>query len=142
MHWLVLMLKMDVDAAEYFLRNTIFVILDKYVPKKIIFEHKSTHPWLTDAFVEAVRTRNAARGTEEFASLASQCSDIIFKSYLNHIASTRLATLQLLSRNHCEVFSRFFQSVSQKVVCGDLVPEYWVGHQSTFQIIWNTDQVL
>jgi hypothetical protein len=52
------------------------------------------------------------------------------------------AALQLLGRNHREVLWSFFQSVSQKVVCGDFVPEDWVVRQSPFQIIRNANQVL
>ena len=52
------------------------------------------------------------------------------------------AMLQLFCRDHCKVFTRLFQSISQEVVRGDFVFEYRIRQKRRYQIVGYTDQVL
>ena len=59
---------LDVDSAERFFHRSTFAILRQHVPERKLCERKSTHPWLNERCVEAIRAKNASTDPEAFAA--------------------------------------------------------------------------
>ena len=64
-------------------------IIDDAIPKKIIREHKGTHPWMDDQVLASVHERNQARGTELEAAAAARCSEIMLSARLEYQERTK-----------------------------------------------------
>ena len=61
----------------------------KHVPERELFEHKSTHPWLNERCIEAIRLKNASAGPEAFVARTRECNGIIFEEHTKYIVRMR-----------------------------------------------------
>ena len=71
-------------AAEVFTRKVI-EISEAYIPKGLLREKKSTHPWVNRRVVELVAHKRAAAGTANEKSSTLACSDGIKEEYEKYI---------------------------------------------------------
>ena len=63
------------------LTETILSHAQNCIGQKTIQEHKSTHPWLNEAVVDAVATKRNAEGTALERAKACECSALILSEY-------------------------------------------------------------
>ena len=89
---------LDVDSAERFFHRLTFAILRHHVRERELCERKSTHPWLNERCVEAIRAKNASAGPEAFAARTNECNAIIFAKFTQHIVRMRD---KLVKEKHC-----------------------------------------
>ena len=54
------------DAAAVFMTNAILQASDIFIPKRLLRENKSTHPWVNERVMELVRQKHSAEGTNYF----------------------------------------------------------------------------
>ena len=80
---------MTVDDAERFFHHKVFEILEGHIPRREIRERKSTHPWVNDRCVEAIRLKNDSVGTADSVSLSVRCSKVIFEEFLSYTERMR-----------------------------------------------------
>ena len=50
----------NVDDAERYLHNTLFTILRRHTPERLLLERKSKHPWVNDRCLQAIHIKNLA----------------------------------------------------------------------------------
>ncbi len=79
----------SVDNAEQYLHDNLFHILGLYIQRRILHERQSAHPWVNERCLEAIRSKNATAGTDEFALASTVCSGILFEEYLAYIERMR-----------------------------------------------------
>ena len=79
----------DVDAAERYFHDNVVAILGRHIPRRVISERKSSHPWINDRCLEAIAVKNASLGAVDFASKAVSCSAILFGKFLSYVARMR-----------------------------------------------------
>ena len=80
---------LSVDDAERYLHDGVLNILGRHIPSRVLHERKSAHPWVNDRCLSAIRMKNAAVGTDNSASEAKRCSDILFEEYLSYVRRMR-----------------------------------------------------
>ena len=80
---------MDPDEAAEFFKANFLEIAEKCIPRAPKKFRKSTHPWLTNAGVEAVREKLAAQGQEDERDKAEQCSRILMGEFNEHVSRSR-----------------------------------------------------
>ena len=78
-----------VDDAERFLHNSLFIILRRHIPERLLVERKSKHPWINERCLHAIQNRNATAGTPEAAAASIACSRLLFEEYLLYIQRMR-----------------------------------------------------
>lgn len=84
------------DAAAQKFTETVFHLVDKYVPKQTIQEQcNSEHPWLTDTCKAAIARKRAAFGTTAFAQSRDDCAQTLKSAYQNYVCHTRTQLLLL-----------------------------------------------
>ena len=71
------MASMDPDAGAEFFTNSVLDLTQECIPRVNKDFKKSTHPWLTDLAVEAVKEKLAAQGTEAEREKAERCSSVL-----------------------------------------------------------------
>ena len=81
------------DAAVLF-NKAIQECAEHCIPRRVLRERKSTHPWLTDAVETLVQQKNDAEGTPNERDAAEQCSAGILASFRRY---TRKCAEQLRS---------------------------------------------
>ena len=67
-------------------------ILDKVaecIPQKWISDKVYAHPWLNDSCREALRRKQAARGTPDFVRLRDACTQTFLDAYNSHVRKVR-----------------------------------------------------
>ncbi len=80
---------LDVDAAERFFHRSVFAILRRHIPERELLERKTTHPWVNERCVSAIRAKNASLGATEFASESAKCNAIIFEEFVEYVQRMR-----------------------------------------------------
>ena len=80
---------MNVDEMERYLHAKINEVVLRYVPRRIIRESRSAHPWMNETCLNAIRVKLAKTGSDEQVFAASECSRILFAEYLAYVCRTR-----------------------------------------------------
>ena len=70
---------LDTSSAAERMTELILDAMLACIPKRTLQERKSTHPWLTELCVAAVRNKQAARGTDREREAAEECSRIMLQ---------------------------------------------------------------
>ena len=70
---------LDANAATEQMSTIILAAMDDCIPQRILKERKSSHPWLTDRAVHAVKAKHAARRTDQEQQAATECSRILLQ---------------------------------------------------------------
>ena len=85
----------NVDEAAQAMTNTILSASTACIPKRLLKERKSTHPWLNDRVVELVKAKAAAAGTEEEKTASESCSAAIMEERSVFIQRIRMEMAEL-----------------------------------------------
>ena len=64
------------DSVNYFL-DVPWTLLIKHIPRKVVRNKRSSHPWLNTRCREAIIQKNRAEGTDTFATAQSACDDVL-----------------------------------------------------------------
>ena len=81
---------LDVDAADRFLHETVFVALNHHIPRREVLEHKSAHMWVNQRCLDASAEKNSSVGTADFTEKAAACSAVLLNEYFLHIQRMRV----------------------------------------------------
>ena len=71
------------------LTSLILDLAEQFIPRRHIYERKSTHPWINDRVLKVVREKHAAQGTAMEESCRKFCSDCIMEEYGKYVARER-----------------------------------------------------
>jgi hypothetical protein len=77
------------DAAASGLTAKILTLAQKYIPKRILFEKKSTHPWVNGRVLHLVQRKKEAEGTVNENEVRDQCSKGILEEYGKYVQRER-----------------------------------------------------
>ena len=82
------------DGAQRF-HSIIQRALIKYIPRKTVEISTGSHPWFNDTCRTLLERKRAAWGTDDQARVSQECSNGIFKEFLNYveILKTKLRSL-------------------------------------------------
>ncbi len=79
----------DVDSAERFFHTSVLDILRRHIPEREIIERKTAHPWINERCVEAIRSKNASFGTDNFGVKSAECNAVIFEEFIAYVERMR-----------------------------------------------------
>ena len=65
--------------------STILRVAKLHIPYCKMWEHKSTHPWITPRCEAAVKRKCDAEGTPHYQTECQECSDVIASEYANRL---------------------------------------------------------
>jgi len=88
--WSPLQVECANEAAQL-LTNTVLAIASGFIPKAVLRERKSTHPWVNQRVIKLVLEKRSAEGTDLEAECASQCSAGILEEYQKYIVKEKVA---------------------------------------------------
>ena len=84
-----------VDEATTEFTRILVSILDRFVPKRVLTNDVSTHPWLNERCLDLIRRKRSAEGTPGFLDVAAACSAGILAEYHRYIDRTRVKLQQM-----------------------------------------------
>ena len=105
---------LDTSAAADHLSNIILEQMREHILSKEIEEKKTSHPWLTDRAVEAVRVKHSLRGSEQERAANVECSKILMEEYNGYVHRTR-RKLQELPRGSKQWWTLSRQLMQKKM---------------------------
>ena len=73
------------DAANYFCES-LYMHLLMHIQRKVFWDNKHSHPWITQACEEAIAHKNSCEGTPAFSVARDRCTQIINQAYQDHVA--------------------------------------------------------
>ena len=71
--------RVDTDRAASDLTADILAKAERFIPRRQLKERKTTHPWLSDRAIDAVKDKHAARGSVNELFAAQRCSQILLE---------------------------------------------------------------
>ena len=71
------------------------MVAGRYIPRRILHERKTTHPWINDIVLRHVREKLAAQGTEKEDECRRRCSKVIMEEYGKYVARERSSLREL-----------------------------------------------
>ena len=80
---------LDADNGAEQLTHTILKIAEIYIPRRWLYERKSTHPWINERVLHIVREKIAAQGKHQEDECRKRCSAIIIEEYGKYVARER-----------------------------------------------------
>ncbi len=80
---------LSVDDAERHFHNNVFAMLERHIPRRELYERKSSHPWINERCLEAIRTKNDSAGSERFALQTALCSGVLFEEFVAYTQRMR-----------------------------------------------------
>jgi hypothetical protein len=79
----------NANEAAQRLTDEILTHARKFIPRRIIQERRSTHPWINDRVVQLVQQKKAAEGTGYENEAKGQCSAGILEEYGKYVGKER-----------------------------------------------------
>ena len=76
------------DALSFFY-EILWNHLIKYIPRRRVKEKKSSHPWLNERSISAVKRKNAAENTDRFQAEADRCAQVLMEERAKYISSLK-----------------------------------------------------
>ena len=70
------------------LTSMILALAERFIPRRYLYERKSTHPWINDRVLKTVREKHASQGTAMEESCRERCSKCIMEEYDKYVASS------------------------------------------------------
>jgi len=111
----------DANHGAEKLTAEILKIGTQFIPRRHLYERKSTHPWINEEVVRAVRDKLAAQGTTMEADLTKRCSACIMGAYGKHVARER-KQLQELPKGAKAWWSRSRRLMQNKMLFRACLP--------------------
>jgi len=105
----------DPSTGAERLTACILDLAEFFIPKRLLKERKSTHPWINDRVLELVRCKLAAEGTDEETECRKRCSAGIMEEYGKHVAKERMQ-LQAMPKGAKAWWSKSKRLMQKKVV--------------------------
>ena len=68
----------------------ILAAAEQFIPRRVLYERKTTHPWINENVLRVAREKVAAQGTAWEDELRKRCSQVIMEEYGKYIARERL----------------------------------------------------
>jgi hypothetical protein len=90
--------RVSADEGALLLTDTILNAAAVWIPRKMIKERKSTHPWMNDRVLGAVAAKQAATGMPHEKDARGECATCIIEEYHKHVNRQR-AILQKTKQN-------------------------------------------
>jgi len=85
------------DSLTFFL-EVLWLLLTKYIPRKITHVKKSSHPWLNQKCKDAIAKKNDAEGSEQFVDARKKCLDVIKSERASYVKDLK-EKISTLPRN-------------------------------------------
>ena len=79
----------DIDKGASIFTKELSDIATNFIPRKIIRENKSCHPWIDEDCVRAVMKKNAAEGTVDAALAKAECNLKLSESFRAYVEKTK-----------------------------------------------------
>lgn len=79
------------DAAAEFLHNEIQAAAIEFIPKRILLENKSTHPWINEKVVDLVKRKQDAENTPQASAARDACSAGMKEEYVKYVNREKAA---------------------------------------------------
>ena len=80
----------DPNVGAEQLTSRILCIAEQFIPRRLMLERKSTHPWINENVLRSVREKMAGEGTDREDALRIRCSSVIMEEYGKYIARERV----------------------------------------------------
>ena len=80
---------LDATAVTAKLTQSILTTAKQHIPQRVIQERKSTHPWINQRCLDAVKAIQDQAGTSTATSAAEQCSKTLKEEHARYIQSIR-----------------------------------------------------
>ena len=83
---------LDVDFPNHGGTRLTQIIIDamtKFIPRRVLVERKSTHPWMNSKVLRAVAFKQNASGTTAELEASKACSEVILTEFKKFVDSTR-----------------------------------------------------
>lgn len=62
---------------------------ERFIPRRVIREHRRSHPWMTQRGVDALARKAAAQHSSNFHEIAMECGEVIRDELATHVAKTK-----------------------------------------------------
>ena len=80
---------MDADAAAVEVTGMILRYAEECIPKRLLRDRKSSHPWVNDRILDLVQRKRAAEGTNDECRLRAEYNAGVREEYLRYVARER-----------------------------------------------------
>ena len=77
------------DEAAESITDKVLAMARECIGEKILKEHKSNHPWMTDEIVALIAAKKEAAGSIHETQAAEHCSRVIVATREQYIADTK-----------------------------------------------------
>ena len=84
--WDAIFAETTVDTAAALLEDRLLSVLDATVPRKVVREAKSTHPWLNDTCRHAIGEKVSAVGTPMETMKRDECTNVLLQEQRKYVA--------------------------------------------------------
>jgi hypothetical protein len=87
--WYSIMAGKTADEAAMVLTDTVLAEAEECIPRKVLHERKSTHPWVNKRVLDLVKEKHAAEGKPDSIKVIQECSKGIREEFWKYVASER-----------------------------------------------------
>ena len=127
----------DVDSAERHLHLQIFATLRRHIPEREISERKSSHPWVNDRCLAAIRAKNESLGTADWDNKAAESSAILFEEFGAYLERMRAKLAK--ERRGSKSWWRITNEIMQKKAKCSQIPAFKAGNEWLHQPLEKAD---